>query len=532
MRTRTLAALALAALALKAADGRAQCHPRLADVTPGMFDDSTVPPTFVVTGNGRIDVADAVVALRAAVALQTLAYAPDPCLQRPGDVTPGLLDDTTTPATWIPTGDGRWDVADVVIILRAAVGLTTISDGLTYFADAKVIMDDRCTRCHVAGGIGPFPLTSHAEVSSVALAVREALRARVMPPWPPSSACAPLLFSRALDTRDWSVLVSWLEQGWVEGDPGTEPPPRPGPPPVMFDTRLVMAEPYTPDGAVSDDYRCFVLDWPHAMQRFVTGVRVDPDRADLVHHVIAFGVLPTDVPGVLARDAADPGPGYTCFGGPGGGTYWLGAWAPGDLGNTYPEGTGIRVLQGSRVVMQVHYNMDSVPAGPDRSAVEMVTASAVDRRALIVPVPAAELFIPAGDPDVSHEQTFTSTQVAPAVVRLELGVGPTDPVQVHGVGLHLHQLGTRTSAALVPPVGSEECLLDITDWDFHWQGSYRLAEPTLMESADFFRVRCAWDNSPANQPYVGGEQQDPVDVTWGEGSRDEMCLAILYMTAP
>ena len=35
---------------------------------------------------------------------------------------------------------------------------------LDYWHDAKPILDAQCASCHVAGGIGPFPIVSHADV--------------------------------------------------------------------------------------------------------------------------------------------------------------------------------------------------------------------------------------------------------------------------------------------------------------------------------------------------------------------------------
>jgi hypothetical protein len=43
-------------------------------------------------------------------------------------------------------------------------------------------------------------------------------------------------------------------------------------------------------------------------------------------------------------------------------------------------------------------------------------------------------------------------------------------------------------------------------------------------------TRPHWNNTAANQPFVGGLQVEPRDVWWGNGSRDEMCLGVLYLT--
>ena len=42
-------------------------------------------------------------------------------------------------------------------------------------------------------------------------------------------------------------------------------------------------------------------------------------------------------------------------------------------------------------------------------------------------------------------------------------------------------------------------------------------------------VTCTYDNSAGNQPLIDGEQMDPMDIEWGDGTLDEMCL--LYTTS-
>ena len=78
--------------------------------------------------------------------------------------------------------------------------------------------------------------------------------------------------------------------------------------------------------------------------------------------------------------------------------------------------------------------------------------------------------------------------------------------------------------------GGEECLIDIPRWDFNWQGGYQLAEPIVFNPGDELEIECHWDNSAANQPYVDGVQLAPVDVGWGEGTGDEMCLGIVTVS--
>ncbi len=64
-------------------------------------------------------------------------------------------------------------------------------------------------------------------------------------------------------------------------------------------------------------------------------------------------------------------------------------------------------------------------------------------------------------------------------------------------------------------------LLEVADWDFHWQLNYQLAEPVRFEPGDALYLRCTFDNTAGTEA-----------VHWGEGSGDEMCVGNLFITEP
>jgi hypothetical protein len=70
-------------------------------------------------------------------------------------------------------------------------------------------------------------------------------------------------------------------------------------------------------------------------------------------------------------------------------------------------------------------------------------------------------------------------------------------------------------------------LLDIPHWHFHWQGSYQLAEPIVLRADDELTVRCTYDNTAERRAHEG-VSSPVVDVRWGEGTEDEMCIG--YVT--
>jgi hypothetical protein len=78
--------------------------------------------------------------------------------------------------------------------------------------------------------------------------------------------------------------------------------------------------------------------------------------------------------------------------------------------------------------------------------------------------------------------------------------------------------------------GTSECLVNIPNYDFEWQRSYGFKQPVVAHPGDQLRLECHWDNSPNNQIVVDGQKLPTKDVYWGEGTTDEMCLGIFYVT--
>ena len=330
------------------------------------------------------------------------------------------------------------------------------------------------------------------------------------------------------------------------------------------ETRRTIAMPgsYTPSapyGTGTDDYRCFLLDPELDRDAWLTGTQVLPGNPDVVHHVILFQVPPGQVAAAEARDAAEEDEGWTCFGGTGLDQFqdvdnasWIGAWAPGGKESVVKPGFGVRLAKGSRVVMQVHYNL-LAGQQPDTSAAQLRLAPGkrpfqalstmllpapvelpcrpqhsdgelCDRAAALADVKerfgsegnTADLlyFLCGGKPRAGEEQSCVRT----------LG----EPLTIHGVAGHMHLLGRSIKIEVNPGTPQARTILDIPVWDFDDQGS-RPIEPVRLEAFEQVKVTCThvqWlrDKLPAF------EGQPDRYVVWGEGTTDEMCLGLLQVT--
>lgn len=323
----------------------------------------------------------------------------------------------------VAVGNGSTSEVGVGIDLGMDAESATVSD-YTYYEHVQPIIAGRCTTCHREGGIGPFTLSSYEEVYALKDLVAEVVEHRTMPPFLPTPGCREYTFDPSLSHAQMDVIRDWTDRGAPAGDPNLSPEPQlPSFPAVpQFDTSLEMPEGYTPQ-IRPDDYRCFVLDWPSTETRYITGFGAEPGDERVVHHIVAYHATPELADAAIALDAAEDGPGYTCFGGPllgdgiAGQTPWLGAWAPGGNGSKYPAGTGLPIEPGSKVVVQVHYNTLAVDPVPDRTKVRFETADTVAKPAFFhlwaspTWLEGIGMPIPAGNPAVSHRFSLDPTLI-------------------------------------------------------------------------------------------------------------------------
>lgn len=404
-----------------------------------------------------------------------------------------------------------------------------------WYPNVQRMVNQQCADCHHVGGQGPFPLETYATASGTAQGMLAAMESGSMPPWHADPDCRHFEGERVLSDADLDLFRRWVEAGTPEGDPSLDAPYTP-PERLTFEPTWSAEIPgYVPSNETLDDWRCFLFpEIEFNEETWLTGTHVVPATAS-VHHVLVYALSPTSVEAALTADAEDEGLGYTCYGGPipqtasggGGGGSGLGAalsatggfpnqiaaWVPGTEPRVLTDGTAIQVEPGSLIVMQVHYNFQSASPEEDRSSLKLLRTETQPARlrktsALLY----RDLDIPQNDPDV---QFTTSTPYY-----------NDEPLELVSFTGHMHQLGANLSARAWDSSGEETCLVDIPDWDFHWQQRYSLAieDAVLVQSGAKIDLTCGYDNSPANQPEVNGEQQTSQDVTWGESSTDEMCL--------
>ncbi len=448
----------------------------------------------------------------------------DANMEAAGDELDGAVPDGSSGSAADDAG-GEMDGGAATGDAATADAQSGIDTRLTYYRDAKPILDAKCAPCHYAGGIGPFPLTTYAEVQPYASSIRYAVESGEMPPWLAVGEHGVFVGDRRLTEPQESALLRWIDEGALAGDPNAAPG-EPIPPDrrglERVDLSLPIPGPYTQQ-IVPDDYRCFVLDWPYDRTKFITGMSIEPERTQNVHHAILYLEPPANAASVRAQDAADLGAGFTCFGNADSLATWLTSYEPGGFGQSVPDGVGFEVAPGSLLVLQIHYNALN-GTGPDTSRVDFELADAVEHEGTVGQL-ADPLWllgfmpISANQPDVVHRWRGRPSQLAGSAT-----------YDIHWVDLHMHVLGSRGSISILRAGGTREPLLEIPEWEFHWQQTYVLRQPVKLNAGDELEVECHFDNTAAHQMVVDGQRLQPRDVNWGEGTTDEMCLGNVLAT--
>jgi mono/diheme cytochrome c family protein len=389
--------------------------------------------------------------------------------------------------------------------------------GPTFNREISRIFQAHCDSCHHPGDIAPFSLMTFKEAHEQAANIKFMTSTKQMPPWKATSGCGEFQDVRELSQSEIDLIAEWVKNGAPEGKAAEAPAP------LVFDGEWTLGtpdlvlkntQPFLPPSS-GDEYRCFSLPVPEELAKkdlYVSAFDIRPGDRPSVHHAIAF----IDPTGESA--AMDNGNGYQCFGGPGFSSIGLGAlggWAPGARPAYLPDGTATRLLAGSRVVLQIHYHPHNGKTAPDQTQLGLYFSKKPVQKILgYLPVMNNTFTIPAG---VKKEVTGG----VPFLSRLPF------PVHIIGVFPHMHLIGKQMNVSVEIPNAGTQCLINVPDWDFNWQGMYMFKTPIALPAGSKPIVTAMYDNTTENfrNPNV-----PPKAVSWGEATTDEMCIAFLAYT--
>ena len=232
-----------------------------------------------------------------------------------------------------------------------------------------------------------------------------------------------------------------------------------------------------PEGANPDKYWCSSRTLTE--DTIITGFR-DISPSGTHHTVLSFGTGGTD----------DPGSECSVFSNH---SNLLFASGVGTDDFVFPDGVGLPLQAGDQIFINVHLFNATEGELTGTSGVSVLTADSVDIEAEFTFAGTLDVNIPEDSPP-THTESGTCTMEADATI---LNWWP-----------HMHQLGRNMKI----DVGSDEVFNE--PFNFFEQKNYPVN--LQLDQGDVVTVTCTYEGHPTQ------------DVTWGDGSNEEMCFAGFY----
>lgn len=388
----------------------------------------------------------------------------------------------------------------------------------TWSDDIATIVYSNCTNCHRQGGLAPFSLMTYADAYAKRFDMVNAISNGEMPPWPPNPNYRHFKGERYLTADQIALISAWNTNGAPEGNPANAPTP----PVYNNNTQLPYIDQtlqipnFTVPTITEDLYQCFVIPAGSASGKFITGFEIIPGDPSIVHHVLIYEDTSNQSTNL---DAATPEPGYTSFGGIGvNNARLIGGWVPGAQPNIYPSGLGVKLNPNAKLVVQIHYP-DGSDNKMDSTKINLMLSTANLRGLSIAPFINHMTSITNGPLVLAPNQTKTFE--AEFTVPTQFQGFPIPAVSILNIAPHAHLICKNWLVWGETPQGDTIPLIQIDNWDFHWQGFYTFQKLLKIPGGTTVKCRSLYDNT-ANNPH--NPNNPPQTVTVGEATADEMLL--------
>jgi len=389
----------------------------------------------------------------------------------------------------------------------------------SFYKDVLPILQGHCQTCHRPGEIAPIPLVTYPQTKPWAKRIAAEVEMRMMPPWFADPRFGHFANDWSLSEKQIATISAWAQAGAPAGDEQDVPAPRGWaegwniPPP---DRIVKMPKPVQIPARGEVEYTYEIVPTHFGEDTWVQMSELRPGSAAHVHHAVVY-IRPPDSPWLRHAPVGEPFTASTL-------TNpeerrqahettsdLLLVYAPGSSPDEWAQGMAKFVPAGSDLVFQMHYTTNGL-ADQDQTSIGLVFAkSPPKQRVITLQLNNHALVIPPGADDFRVEVQ---------------GTLPNDATLL-SLFPHMHLRGKRFEYDIVHDDGTVETLLRV-NYHFHWQLSYRLAEPRLLKAGTKLRAIAWYDNS-RNNPHNPDPEKT---VTWGDQTSEEMMVGFFDVAVP
>ncbi|MGA3317410.1 MAG: thiol-disulfide isomerase [Candidatus Korobacteraceae bacterium] len=389
----------------------------------------------------------------------------------------------------------------------------------TFYKDVLPILQGHCQSCHRQGEIAPMPFVTYRQTQPWAAAIKQAVQSKHMPPWFADPRYGKFSNDPSLTPEQISLIAAWADAGAAAGSSKDAPLPHheaegwniPQPDKVVQMPKAVSL-PATGDV----EYTYEIVSAGFTEDKWVQMSEIRPSSREHVHHAVVYirppnstwlRKAPVGVPFTPSSfsDAEERAQAHATT------SDMLLVYAPGSEPDRWPDGMAKFIPAGSDLVFQMHYTTNG-RAATDQTSVGMVFAKQPPPQRVLTLQLTNHTFVIPPRTDDYRVQVW--------------GTMPNDATLLSFFP-HMHLRGKRFEYNIVHRDGTVETLLRV-NYHFHWQLSYRLAQPRLLKAGTRLQAVAWYDNSE-NNPHNPDPNQA---VTWGGQTYEEMMVGFFDVAVP
>jgi len=364
-----------------------------------------------------------------------------------------------------------------------------------------------------------MPLVTYAQARSYGAKMKQMTSSKMMPPWFADPRFGHFSNDNSLTSEQIALIASWADRGAPAGN-ASEAPPQPHrtngwniPEPDLV---VQMPKPVVLPSHGDVEYTYEIVPTGFTENKWVQASEIRPTSRDHVHHAVVYIRPPSSKwlrnapvrrPFSASDMTTDEDVRQALFTD----SDMLLVYAPGSSPDQWPDVMAKCIPAGSDLVFQMHYTTNG-KAATDQTSIGMVFAKQPPKQRVLTLQLTNHSFVIPPEADNFRVEVF--------------GTLPNDATLLSFFP-HMHLRGKRFEYDIVRPDGSIETLLRV-NYHFHWQMSYRLADPRFLQAGTKLQA-VAWFDNSRNNPH----NPDPTQaVRWGGQTYEEMMVGFFDLAVP
>lgn len=332
-----------------------------------------------------------------------------------------------------------------------------ITTKIVFNREIAQIFQKKCFQCHTDGNVA-MALTTYKETRPWAVAIKEEILERKMPPWSAASGYGHFANDMSLTAREMSLILSWTDGGAPSGVLLVDEDKQP-----VFVPSLTAWEQGEPDEILKvADKTTIAAAAPFRVERFEIATGLKQSR-----WLRALQVKPADRRVVRYVAVYEK-------------RQWLGTWTPSNQVSAQPAGAAVQLPAGGSLTVEIGYRGN--PEGEFSGAGELGLYFLEKRPALaataieLTPPPVSVAAGKKGE-RVRSEMTIKTAANASALWP-KLGPG-----------------ATSVEITALRPDGTVEPMLWLNNYRAEWPTSYVLKEPVALPAGTRLVMTAYYDNA-------------------------------------